>query len=95
MQSRGRKIYYKFLQTLLASSLSLTNLVASAPAFSADKSPIEIGIDRSNLSDQKEDVRKKTIEDIHALGAQWFRDGSQTVGGEIAAAIRSIEGSRC
>jgi hypothetical protein len=75
MQSRGRKIYYKFLQTLLASSLSLTNLVASAPAFSADKSPIEIGIDRSNLSDQKEDVRKKTIEDIHALGAQWFRDG--------------------
>jgi hypothetical protein len=37
--------------------------------------PLEIGIDRSKLSMQPEAVREKTLEDIHAFGATWFRDG--------------------
>jgi hypothetical protein len=35
----------------------------------------EIGIDRSGLSQQNTAVQEKTLEDIHSLGATWFRDG--------------------
>jgi hypothetical protein len=35
----------------------------------------EIGIDRSGLSMQDEATRQKTLENIHALHATWFRDG--------------------
>lgn len=34
----------------------------------------EIGIDRSNLTWQSEDVQEQTLQGIHALGATWFRD---------------------
>jgi hypothetical protein len=34
----------------------------------------EIGIDRSNLTRENEAVQEKTLEDIHALHARWFRD---------------------
>ena len=35
----------------------------------------EIGIDRSGLSRENEATQKKTLEDIRALHAAWFRDG--------------------
>lgn len=51
-------------------------LVSLAPAIAqADE---EIGIDRSNLTRQSEAVQEKTLRDIHALGATWFRDGFST-----------------
>src|SRR5271169_539618 len=34
----------------------------------------EIGIDRSNLTRESEAVQEKTLQDIHALHATWFRD---------------------
>ena len=34
----------------------------------------ELGIDRSNLTTQSEAVQQKTLQDIHALHAIWFRD---------------------
>jgi hypothetical protein len=34
----------------------------------------EIGIDRSNLTRENEAVQQKTLQDIHALHATWFRD---------------------
>ena len=34
----------------------------------------EIGIDRSNLTRESEAVQQKTLQDIHALHATWFRD---------------------
>jgi hypothetical protein len=34
----------------------------------------EIGIDRSSLTRENEAVQEKTLEDIHALHARWFRD---------------------
>jgi len=34
----------------------------------------EISIDRSNLTRENEAVQGKTLEDIHALHARWFRD---------------------
>jgi hypothetical protein len=50
--------------------------VASGTAQSGVATHIsEIGIDRSGLSMQSEAVRQKTLSDIHALHATWFRDG--------------------
>lgn len=34
----------------------------------------EIGIDRSNLTRESEAVQEKTLQEIHALHATWFRD---------------------
>ena len=51
-------------------------LVSLAPAIAQAKE--EIGIDRSNLTRQSEAVQEKTLRDIHALGATWFRDGFST-----------------
>lgn len=34
----------------------------------------EIGIDRSNLTRESMAVQEKTLQDIHALHATWFRD---------------------
>lgn len=34
----------------------------------------QIGIDRSNLTRESEAVQGKTLQDIHALHATWFRD---------------------
>jgi hypothetical protein len=36
--------------------------------------PLELGIDRSNLTRQSESNQEKTLEGIHALHALWFRD---------------------
>jgi hypothetical protein len=36
---------------------------------------VEIGIDRSKLGSQSESVQQKTLQDIRALHATWFRDG--------------------
>ena len=38
------------------------------------QAPLEIGIDRSNLTRESEAVQKKTLQDIRALHATWFRD---------------------
>lgn len=51
-------------------------LVSLAPASAQAEG--EIGIDRSNLTRQSEAVQEKTLRDIHALGATWFRDGFST-----------------
>jgi hypothetical protein len=36
---------------------------------------LELGIDRSQLGSQSEAVQEKTVQDIRALHATWFRDG--------------------
>jgi len=46
--------------------LTLTTAVAQATK--------EFGIDRSNLTTQSEAVQEKTLQDICALHATWFRD---------------------
>ncbi|WP_174299734.1 hypothetical protein [Caulobacter sp. S45] len=48
-------------------------LAATGPAW-AQKLP-EIGVNRSGLSRQSEDVQQKTLQDIRALHATWLRDG--------------------
>jgi hypothetical protein len=49
----------------------------------------EIGIDRSGLSMQSEVVRQKTLNDIHALHATWFRDGPSS--GSAAGVANFVE----
>jgi hypothetical protein len=44
-------------------------------AFSCLAQTLELGIDRSQLSWQNEAVQERTVRDIHALHATWFRDG--------------------
>ena len=53
---------------LVACAVSGAAIVQSAQA-------AEIGIDRSGLSRQSVAVQQKTFEEIHRLGAVWFRDG--------------------
>jgi hypothetical protein len=61
------------LACLWALSLPATEgHAADAPA-AAPK--LEIGINRTQLSAQGEAVKEKTLNDIHRLGATWFRDG--------------------
>ena len=48
-------------------------LLLQGPVFAQKVS--EIGIDRSGLSRESEATQKKTLEDIRALHADWFRDG--------------------
>jgi len=40
---------------------------------------LEVGIDRSNLTKESEAVQEKTLHDIHALHATWFRDALSAV----------------
>lgn len=49
-------------------------IVAALPGCLA-QTTLELGIDRSKLGSQPEAVQEKTVEDIHALHATWFRDG--------------------
>jgi hypothetical protein len=45
----------------------------------------ELGIDRSNLTSQNEAVMEKTLQDIHALHATWFRDALSAARPEFQA----------
>ena len=58
-------------------ALFLSLVVACFNAVKAPAQTFEISVDRSNLSLQSEAVREKTLEDIHSLGAAWFRDGTK------------------
>ncbi|MDR3616464.1 MAG: glycosyl hydrolase [Candidatus Obscuribacterales bacterium] len=55
--------------------LLVAGLIIGSPTDAAVRKHFEIGVDRSNLSDQSAEVREKSIEGIRATGAQWFRDG--------------------
>jgi hypothetical protein len=46
--------------------------VSSLPALA--QSPLELGIDRSNLTKANESTQEKTLEGIRSLHAKWFRD---------------------
>jgi hypothetical protein len=46
--------------------------VSSLPALA--QSPLELGIDRSNLTKASESTQQKTLEGIRSLHAKWFRD---------------------
>jgi hypothetical protein len=46
--------------------------VSSLPALA--QSPLELGIDRSNLTKASDSTQQKTIEGIRSLHAKWFRD---------------------
>ena len=46
--------------------------VSSLPALA--QSPLELGIDRSNLTKASESSQQRTIEGIRSLHAKWFRD---------------------
>jgi hypothetical protein len=69
----------RFSPKMIIALVTALNIVAAyvttIPVRSEVPRYMEIGIDRSNLNDQAAPVRKKTLEDIHAIGAQWFRDG--------------------
>jgi len=68
----------KGLRVLIVEVALFSSLVVAC--FNAVKAPaqtFEIRVDRSKLSFQSEAVREKTPEDIHALGATWFRDGTK------------------
>jgi len=53
---------------LLVCILSLSSLSALA------QSALELGIDRSNLTNASQPTQQKTIEGIRSLHAKWFRD---------------------
>jgi hypothetical protein len=55
-------------------SLVLAVLAVLAPVGLA-QATLELGVDRSQLSAQSEAVQEKTVQDIRALHATWFRDG--------------------
>jgi hypothetical protein len=58
---------------LLHSSLFACLSIAMFPTTSTAQTA-EIGIDRSNMTRQSEAVQERTLQDIHALHATWFRD---------------------
>jgi hypothetical protein len=49
-------------------------LLVASPVSGLAQAGEEIGIDRSNLTRESEAVQQKTLRDIHALHATWFRD---------------------
>jgi hypothetical protein len=49
-------------------------LFVASPVAGLAQAGEEIGIDRSNLTRESEAVQEKTLHDIHALHATWFRD---------------------
>ena len=55
-----------FLLAVLSSAM----FVVSCPAQN-----IELGIDRSKLGSQSQEVQEKTVKDIRGMHATWFRDG--------------------
>jgi Right handed beta helix region len=63
---KGPSLFFTIMSFFTAAQAQ--NTMVAAP-------PLEIGIDRSLLSSQGEAIQEKTLEDIHALGAVWFRDG--------------------
>lgn len=63
------------IPVLCGMSLNTPLSLGQTPAASMPVPKLEIGIDRSSLSLQREAVQEKTLEDIRALGATWFRDG--------------------
>ncbi len=55
--------------------LVLLGLILTTPATATTQRLPEIGVDRPGLSLQTEATQRKTLEDIRALHATWFRDG--------------------
>lgn len=54
--------------------------------------PLELGIDRSNLSKESEATQEKTLQDIHALHAAWFRDAVSAVASSSCRRIVRFSG---
>ena len=57
--------------------------VSSLPALA--QSPLELGIDRSNLNKASESTQQQTIEGIRSLHAKWFRDVLSVAAGKPEA----------
>jgi hypothetical protein len=73
-----RKIRLTFASIVTAraglGALILLTIGIHGIARAADDRKVELGVDRSNLTLQSEDVRRQTLRDIGALHAVWFRD---------------------
>ena len=79
MASRGRGI---------GGAAALGGLLCVLAAGSATaQTRLELGIDRSALSTQPKAVQQKTLADIHALHAAWFRDGPTSGSAQGVAAF--------
>lgn len=62
------------MKKCLFAAVLLGCLLVASPAPSQAQVGEEIGIDRSNLTRESEAAQEKTLQDIHALHATWFRD---------------------
>jgi len=63
------------MKRYLCSAIILGSLFTTSLTSKCVAQGLEIGIDRSKLGSQSESVQEKTVQDMRALHATWFRDG--------------------